>query len=209
MKLKNAMLLFPFFLTISCTSKENEGVNKEPDMTEQKTEATTEMPEKQTKTTVFYFSCTNTTEGVAKKIAGSLNVTERRIIPAVAYTEEDLNYQDSDCRANREQNDYAARPEIKGRFDLRGFETVFLGYPIWLEKAPRIIFTFLESYDFGGKTLVPFCTSGSTSITASVTEIRAAKPEVSVLDGRRFSASVSQAEIDDWVKHIVMKGDNQ
>ncbi len=144
-----------------------------------------------------------------KKIAGSLNVTERRIIPAVAYTEEDLNYQDSDCRTNREQNDHAARPEIKGRFDLTGFETVFLGYPIWWGKAPRIIFTFLESYDFGGETIVSFGTSGSISITASVTEIRAAKPGVIALDVRRFSTSVSQDEIDDWVKHIVMKGDKQ
>ena len=80
------------------------------------------------------------------------------------YSDDDLNYNVSDCRANREQNDPDARPAVDGTVEnMDGYDVIFLGYPIWWGEAPRIISTFLESYDFSGKTIVPFCTSASSA----------------------------------------------
>ncbi len=111
---------------------------------------------------IAYFSCTNTTEGIAKHIQAETKGTLYEIIPEITYTSADLNY-NSDCRANREQNDPAARSAISGSVEnFDKYDIVFIGYPIWWGQAPKIIYTFLESYDLSGKTVVPFCTSAST-----------------------------------------------
>lgn len=148
---------------------------------------------------IVYFSCTGNTETVAKKIATATNGTLMRIEPAEPYTSADLDY-NSDCRANTEQNSGSARPAIAAPVpNVAGYDTVYLGYPIWWGKAPRIILTFLEGADLAGKTIIPFCTSGSSPISGSLAEIEKAAPKATVLEGRRFSASVSQQEIDSWV----------
>lgn len=114
---------------------------------------------------VVYFSCTNMTTGIADRIAEVTDAATWRIVPEVAYTSEDLNYNNSSSRANREQNDPSARPAILGKCEnLADYEVIFLGYPIWWGKAPKVIFTFLESHDLAGKTVVPFCTSHSSGI---------------------------------------------
>jgi len=120
------------------------------------------------KTLIIYFSCTGTTKRAAEKIQTALPDAElQEIIPAQPYTAEDLEYY-TDCRADREQNDDSARPEIAGDIEnLDQYDTVFLGYPIWHGRAPRIIQTFLESYDFSGKTVIPFCTSHSSPYSDS------------------------------------------
>ena len=107
---------------------------------------------------IAYFSCTGTTKGVAEKINHKIGGTLYEIIAADPYTAEDLDYY-SGGRADQEQADSSARPEISGSVkNMDKYDIVFIGYPIWHGQAPRIISTFLESYDFSGKTIVPFCT---------------------------------------------------
>lgn len=150
------------------------------------------------KTLVAYFSCTNNTKGVAEKLAQAAGADLYEIVPEVPYTSADLNY-NSDCRANREQNDDSARPAIAGGVeDWDSYDVVFLGYPIWWGKAPKIIHTLLESYDWTGKTIVPFCTSGSSPYSDSAIKSLVGS-EATWVTGRRFANSVSQSDIDAWV----------
>ncbi len=148
---------------------------------------------------VAYFSATGTTKGVAEKIATAANGTLYEIVPAVPYTAADLNYS-TDCRANTEQNTASARPAIDGRVeDMSEYDVVFLGYPIWWGKAPKIIYTFLESYEFAGKTIVPFCTSGSSPISGSLADIRALANDAAWLAGERFAGNAAQSAIQTWL----------
>lgn len=152
------------------------------------------------KVLVAYFSATNTTEGVAKKLAGGIDAELYEIIPAVPYTGADLNYNNPDSRANREMNDPNARPAISGSVENMGqYDIVFIGYPIWWGQAPKILYTFMESYDFSGKTIIPFCTSGSSGIGSSATNLEPLTNGATWLPGRRFNGSVSQNTIMEWV----------
>ena len=153
------------------------------------------------KTIVVYFSCTNTTKGIADKIVKVLECDEWRIEPEVAYTSADLDY-NSDCRANREQNDASARPAIKGTTDLSKYDVVYVGFPIWWGKMPKIMGTFFEAYDLSGKTIIPFCTSGSSGISTSMSEIRSLEPNATVKDGRRFESNASEQTIKTWVESV-------
>ena len=154
------------------------------------------------KAAVVYFSCTNHTKGVAEKISSYMSAPLLRIEPKIAYTDADLDYTQSDCRANREQNDSSARPEIKEALDVSSYDSLFLGYPIWWGKLPKIICTFCESEDLSGKTIIPFCTSGGSGIATSVSELKTLNPNSTVLDGRRFSSSASQSEVASWADSL-------
>ena len=126
----------------------------------------TPTPEPAANTLIVYFSATNNTENIANHIKTTLgdDADLFEIVPETPYTSADLNY-NTDCRANREQNDANARPAISGSVEnMKQYDVIFLGYPIWWGQAPKIMYTFLESYDLNGKTVVPFCTSGSSGI---------------------------------------------
>jgi len=152
---------------------------------------------------VAYFSATNTTEGVAQQLAASTSADLYEITPQVPYTTVDLNYNDSSSRANQEMNDPASRPAITGSVeDMEQYDVVFLGYPIWWGQAPRIISTFLENYDFGGKTIVPFCTSGSSPIGSSAANLHGLANSANWLSGQRFSGSTSQSALAQWVNGL-------
>ena len=102
---------------------------------------------------VAYFSATGNTENIAEHLVSILDADLYEIVPQVPYTSEDLNYSNDDCRANQEQNDPTARPSISGNVEnMEDYDVIFLGYPIWWGDAPKIISTFLETYDFDGKT---------------------------------------------------------
>lgn len=131
-------------------------------------EAPTE-PTQENKSLVIVFSCTGTTKGVAEKIAALTGAELVDLVPAQPYTAEDLNYNDRSTRATVEQNTPEARPEIASDISLDGVTTLYLGYPIWWGQAPRIMSTFVESHDFTGITVVPFCTSGGSGLAANVT----------------------------------------
>lgn len=148
---------------------------------------------------VAYFSATGTTRALAEYAADILHADLYEIVPAVPYTDDDLAYY-TDCRADREQNDSTVRPAISGRVDsMADYDVVFLGYPIWHGQAPRIISTFLESYAFAGKTIVPFCTSHSSGIGSSDTNLHALTSEANWLSGRRFAAGTTRETIEDWI----------
>ena len=160
-------------------------------------------PEAGTDVLVAYFSATGNTENIAGHLAAILVADIYEIIPEVPYTDADLDYRNSDCRANQEQNDPAARPVITGSVEnMDDYEVIFLGYPIWWGDAPKIISTFLESYDFEGKTIVPFCTSGSSSIGSSADGLEALAGGAAWLDGQRFSGSASRETVQQWVDSL-------
>ena len=150
---------------------------------------------------VAYFSATGNTEGIAQHLQSLLDADLYEIVPEVPYTDEDLNYSNGSCRANQEQNDPAARPAITGTLEHpEDYDVVFLGYPIWWGKAPKVIYTFLESCDFGDATIVPFCTSGSSGIGGSLDDLHALAPEADWLDGQRFQSGVSQDDVAAWLE---------
>ena len=118
-------------------------------------------------------------------------------------TEEDLDYSNDNCRANQEQNDDTARPEISDTVEnIDEYDVVFIGHPIWWGIEPRIIDTFLESYDFSGKTMVDFCTSGGSGISESESNLKEICPDSVWLEGKRFLGSSSHDDIADWVDNM-------
>ena len=153
------------------------------------------------KTLVAYFSCTGNTEGVAGDIAAALGADTYEIVPEQPYTEADLNYSNSDCRANQEQNDDSCRPAISGSVEnMDDYDTIFIGYPIWWGQAPKIIYTFMESYDFSGKTIVPFCTSASSGVGSSATNLHgSASDTANWLDGTRLSPG---DDMESWLSGL-------
>ena len=152
---------------------------------------------------VVYFSCTNTTKGIAERITAVTSGTIFRIEPEDPYTSADLDYNNSSSRANREQNDPSARPAIANTLEgLENYDVVFLGYPIWWGDAPKIISTFLDSYDLSGKTIVPFCTSHSSGIGSSDTDLHPLEPQAVWKDGRRFGGNESEEVIREWIEGL-------
>lgn len=151
------------------------------------------------KALVAYFSATGNTREAAESIAEAIDGVLFEIVPAEPYTSEDLQYQDESTRATVEQHDESARPAIKSEpEDIRQYDVVYLGYPIWWGSAPRIIYTFLESNDLSGMKVVPFCTSGSTGISGSEEELRAQFPDIDWQPGERITGSdVNMAEWSD------------
>ena len=158
------------------------------------------------KSIVVYFSCTGNTKAVAEEIAAQTGSDLHEIVPEEPYTEEDLNYNDDNCRANAEMNDPESRPAISNTIEnLSDYDTIYIGYPIWWGSLPRIMNTFFDTYDFSGKTIVPFCTSGSSSISQSLSVIREAEPEAQVKEGLQVSsagADDSSDEVSRWLEEI-------
>ena len=150
---------------------------------------------------VVYFSCTGTTQRVAEKIAQATDGKLIRIEPAQPYSSADLDWT-TDCRANDEQNDPGSRPQIANQIDLAGYDTVYLGYPIWWGTAPHIILTLLEGQNLQGKTVVPFCTSGGSPLSGSISDMETAASNANWVQGQRFAGSVSQSDIDAWVNSV-------
>lgn len=150
---------------------------------------------------VAYFSRTGTTEQIAEYIIDLMGADSFEIKAAVPYTDEDINYSNSSCRANKEQNDKSVRPEIADILEnIDHYDTIFVGYPIWWSQEPRIIDTFLESYDFSGATVIPFCTSHSSGMSTSESNIKSLGVEYGeLLDGRRFSADSTKDDVSDWL----------
>lgn len=155
---------------------------------------------------IAYFSATNNTEGIANHLNEILDADLYEIVPETPYTSEDLNY-NTDCRANDEQNDASARPAVSGSVDnMEQYDVIFLGYPIWWGQAPKIIYTFLESYELSGKTIVPFCTSGSSNIGSSATNLHSLASGAAWLDGQRFGGGASASDVQSWVDSLNLNG---
>ncbi len=166
--------------------------------------APTEPPKVDKKSIVVYFSCTDNTKRIAEYIAESTSADIYRIEPAVPYTSADLNYGNADSRTSKEQNDVSARPEIAGALpDFSEYENVYIGYPIWWGQAPKILYTFVESCNLSGKTVIPFCTSGSSGIGTSAKNLQAAvASQATWLDGRRFAGSSPKSDVENWISGL-------
>jgi flavodoxin len=150
---------------------------------------------------VVYFSATGTTRGVAEKIAALTGAELAEIIPAQPYTDEDLNYSDRSTRATVEQNTPDARPEIANDISLDGYTTVYLGYPIWWGQAPRIMSSFVESHDFTGITVIPFCTSGGSGAGRTGETLGEQAGTGTFLSSTRLSAGISDSDLNDWISN--------
>lgn len=150
---------------------------------------------------VAYFSATGTTKKLAEYVAGATGADLYEIKPETPYTSADLNWHDRSTRATTEQNTPTARPKISGSVaNMAQYDVVFVAYPIWWGQAPKIICTFLESYDMSGKTIVPFCTSGSSGIGSSASNLKSSAPRATFKDGKRFAGSTNRATMEAWAK---------
>lgn len=151
-------------------------------------------------TLVVFFSATGNTKGIAEKIAAIEDADLYEIKAAQEYTSDDLDWNDSESRSTKEQNDSSARPEIgSDPVSLEGYTTVYIGYPIWFGEEPRIMDTFVEKYDFNGITMIPFCTSSSSGIGRSGQNLAENAGSGNWLDGERFDAGASEEEIQSWI----------
>lgn len=118
-----------------------------------------------------------------------------KLLQQIEYTAEDLDYNNDNCRANTEQNNENARPEIANDIDVTTYDVIYLGYPIWWGDVPKIILTFLDNTDLNGKTVIPFCTSGGSSISTSLNTLKEYKSDINWIDGERLDVS-KEAVID-------------
>ena len=152
---------------------------------------------------VAYFSATGTTEGVAENIASGLDADLYEIVPEEPYTDADLDYHDNNSRSTVEMNDPSSRPAISSSVEnMEQYSIVFIGYPIWWGEAPRIVSTFMESYDFSGKTIVPFCTSGGSGSGSSASNLEELTSGATWIDGQRLNGSDSQDTVMEWVNSL-------
>ena len=152
------------------------------------------------KTLVAYFSAGGTTARAAKALAQAAGADLYEIRPAQPYTSADLDWMDKNSRSSREMNDGSARPAIADAVENMGdYDTVFVGFPIWWYTAPRIVNTFLERYDFTGKTMIPFATSGGSGVEKSAGDLKAKYPGISWKKGRLLGGRVTADTLRGWI----------
>ena len=151
---------------------------------------------------VAYFSASGVTKKLAQTLADAIGADLFAIEPKVPYTKADLNWMDKQSRSTIEMQNPASRPEIAGVCkNIADYDTVFVGFPIWWYVAPTIINTFLESYDFSGKTMVPFATSGSSSMGKTVDVLKKVCPSANWNAGKMLN-HVSDSALADWAKQF-------
>ena len=151
---------------------------------------------------VAFFSASGVTKAVVQKLAQAANADLFEIVPQQIYTNADLNWRDKHSRSSVEMNDRACRPAMAAAPDVSGYDVIFVGFPVWWYREPSIIDTFMESADFSGKTVVPFCTSGGSGLGDAVKNIQALAQGAKVLEGKRFSASASADELKKWAERF-------
>ena len=189
----------------SSGSDQTEG--EENKSTEADFEAETDTAEAMTETTkskiaVVCFSGTGNTMAVAETIAEVTDLYE--IIPAEKYTEEDLNYTDDNCRANKEQNDPDVRPAIKNDLSaVEEYDIIYLGHPIWWGTNPRIIQTFLDTNDLTDTIIYTFCTSGGSGIEKSISDLRTLYPDLHIVTGKRLN-NASEEDVIEWIGSLAV-----
>ena len=151
------------------------------------------------KTLVAYFSASGTTAHTAKEIAEAAGADLYEILPAQPYTAADLDWTDKKSRSTAEMNDPACRPEIAGAVEnMEQYDTVLIGFPIWWYVEPRIVDTFLESYDFSGKTVIPFATSGGSGIGGAEKSLREHCPKANWKQGKLVNSGAAA-----WAKSVL------
>ena len=189
--------------TQTTQAETSEADSNTPDVAEDTSSEKTETTKAGSDVLVVYFSATGTTKGVGDKIAGITGADIYEIKAAEEYSDADLDWNDSDSRSTKEQNDSSARPEIGSEdISLDGYKTIYIGYPIWWGEEPRIMDTFVEKYSFDGKTIIPFCTSSSSGIGRSGQNLADNAGSGTWLEGKRFGAGASEDEIKSWIEGL-------
>lgn len=157
------------------------------------------------KTLVAYFSASGATARVAKKLAQAAGADLYEIKPAVPYTKDDLNWMDKKSRSSVEMNDKSSRPELADKdADIAVYDTVLLGFPIWWYAAPAIVKSFLESYDFSGKKIVLFATSGGSGFGNTAAELKASvAADTAIVEGKILNEANSVNSLQKWVETIL------
>lgn len=149
---------------------------------------------------VVYFSCSGETKKVAEELKSVLNCDIFEIVPETLYTDRDLDWNDKNSRSTIEMGDESCRPRIRNRIDnIDKYDTIYLGFPIWWYTAPRIINTFLESYDFSNKKVILYCTSGGSSIDKTYNDLKNSYPNIDFIKGSRL---YSNSDIDSFVNSV-------
>ena len=152
---------------------------------------------------VAYFSASGNTARLAETLATAANAPIYEIRPAVPYTRRDLNWMDKKSRSSLEMRDTACRPELADRdAPVSNANVVFLGFPIWWYREPSLIDSVLDAYDFSGKTIVPFYTSGGSDLGEGQERIAALAEGAVLLHGRRFKARASENDLADWIRAL-------
>ena len=155
------------------------------------------------KTLVAYFSASGTTEQTAKRLAEAAGAGLYEIKPAVPYTSADLNWMDKKSRSSVEMNDRAFRPELADRdADIASYDRIFLGFLIWWYVAPTIINTFLENYDFAGKEIILFATSGGSGLGKTAQALAPSCPGAEIREGKLLNGTPSVTELKKWVESL-------
>ena len=150
---------------------------------------------------VAWFSASGVTTKVAEKLVTAIGADAFEIVPEAPYTQADLNGMDKKSRSTVEMNDRSSRPPIRNVVaNMDQYKTVFVGFPIWWYREPSIIDTFMESYDFTGKKVIPFATSGGSGLGDSYKNLQALAPGAEVIDGEKFSVSVSEEKLKAWAE---------
>ena len=156
------------------------------------------------KVLVSYFSASGVTAKLASSLANVIGADLFEIEPEVRYSDADLDWRDQGSRSSVEMKDRSSRPAIKTKVaDFDQYDTIFIGFPIWWYREPSIIDTFLEEYDFSGKTIVPFATSGSSDFGESGDSIRSIVPTAVVKDGKRFAVPASDEILKEWATQFI------
>lgn len=152
---------------------------------------------------VAYFSASGITESVARNLSQTAGADLYRIQPEVPYTSADLDWMNKKSRSSIEMNDPVSRPAIAAEdLDISSYDVVFLGFPVWWYMAPTIINTFLETYDFSGKTVIPFATSGSSGIENCEKKLQQQYPSINWKSGKLLNGHPGQDVLDSWVKSL-------
>ena len=153
------------------------------------------------KALVAYFSASGVTSKVAKNLASAIGADIFEIKPVQKYSKADLNWMDKRSRSSVEMNDRSSRPAIAERVNqMSDYDVVFIGFPIWWYREPSIIDTFMEAYDFSGKTVVPFATSGGSGLGDSAENMQLLAKGAKVEDGKRFGRNASASELKNWAE---------
>lgn len=168
------------------------------------TNAQTSKTDNKMKTLVTYFSATGTTKAAAEKLAKITNADIYEIKPEVPYTSADLDWHDKESRSTIEMQDKNSRPAMADKnAKIENYDVIYVGFPIWWYVAPTIINTFLESYDFSGKTVILFSTSGGSDFGETVENLKGScSPKTIIKEGKVFRGNPTEADIEAWVKSM-------
>lgn len=192
MKKFSLIIIATSLIVAACANSESKTENQSENQNETK----------EMKTLVAYFSASGVTRQVATQLAEVANADLYEIVPEQLYTDADLNWRDSLSRSSVEMKDKTSRPAIKEtELKIDDYATIYVGFPIWWYTCPTIINTFMEAYDFSGKTVIPFATSGGSTIEQACNDLKAAYPKVNWKEGRLLN-DASKEDLEEWVKSL-------